>query len=317
MFGQRRWTLTMAVAIAGILAGLAAGGPASEKGVRGQTTIKIGLVQSLFRDIPDSMISVLHQPFSALMKKQTGFDGKLLVGGDALTVGQRLQEDQILLGVFHGFEFAWAQQKYPDLKPLVIAINHHRKLKAHLVARNDCGAADFADLKGEKLSVPKRTREHCHLYLQRHCREQGVEPEAFFSEIVVHPNVEEALDDVVRGKVKAALVDALSLECYEAVKPGVYSKLKVLLTSESFPAAVVAYRDQGPLTPAQLKQFRDGMINAHKNRESREQMMLWKLTAFEAIPADYHQQLADILRAYPPPGTLAAPAVPATSPKQR
>jgi hypothetical protein len=43
------------------------------------------------------------------------------------------------------------------------------------------------------------------------------------------------------------------------------------------------------------------MINANKNERGRDLMTLWKLTGFEAVPADYTAKCAEIARAYPPP----------------
>jgi hypothetical protein len=37
-------------------------------------------------------------------------------GGDAFEMGNKLSTDQVHLAVLHSFEFAWAQQKNPDLK---------------------------------------------------------------------------------------------------------------------------------------------------------------------------------------------------------
>jgi ABC-type phosphate/phosphonate transport system substrate-binding protein len=287
-----------------------AGLPASEDaGASG--TVRIGLVRSLFRDLPESMVQVLMQPFGSLMRAQTGMNGEILFSPDALDLGRCLDEGKMDLGVFHGFEFAWAQQKYPDLRPLVIAINKHRHLNANLVVRSDCDAASLADLKGKVVGLPRLGREHCRLFLERQCLACGAEPRNFFAKVVVPRNVEDGLDDVVRGKLQAVVVDNLALECYAQVKSGCFARLKVLKRSEIFPAAVVAYR-QGAIDDAKLARFRDGMVGAVQNERSRDLLTLWKLTAFEDVPADFPQTLANIARAYPYVST--PPTVPVASP---
>jgi ABC-type phosphate/phosphonate transport system substrate-binding protein len=244
------------------------------------------------------MVQMMMQPFSTLMRSQTGLNGQLVACGDGCDLGQRLHEQQLDLGVFHGFEFAWAQQKYPELRPLVIAINKHRHLTASLVVRSDCDATSLADLKGKVAALPRHSREHCRLFLERHCQECGAEPHRFFAKVVTPANVEVALDDVIRGKVQAAIVDGVSLECYEQVKSGCFARLKILKQSAIFPAAVIAYR-QGALDEALLTRFREGMVSASQNERGRDLMSMWKLTAFEEVPADYSQTLANIIRAYP------------------
>ena len=53
-------------------------------------------------------------------------------------------------------------------------------------------------------------------------------------------DVEEALDDVIDGKAEAALIDGLAWESYCSAKPGCARRLRVLLSSEAFPSAVIA-----------------------------------------------------------------------------
>jgi ABC-type phosphate/phosphonate transport system substrate-binding protein len=286
-------TLTLAWAVA------PAAARAQDKPFTG--TVKIGMVSTLFKDVSPAMVQIMMPPFQALMRAQTGLEGEVVTVGDAQDLGSRLHDGKVELGVFHGFEFAWAQDKYPDLRPLVIAVNHKRVLHAYVVVREDSTAADLADLKGQAVAVPRKSREHCMLFLDRACRQLKSEPKDFFGTLVAHGSTEEALDDLLRDKVQAALVDSVSLDTYEQLKPGCFARLKVLKQSEPFPSSVVAYR-LGALDPVTLGKFRDGMINANQNPRGKELMTMWRLSAFENVPADYQQALSAILRAYPPPG---------------
>jgi ABC-type phosphate/phosphonate transport system substrate-binding protein len=300
MIGLRNLCLGLAALTIGLTL-LPAAAPAQEK-----KPVKIGMAASLFRDVPASMVSVLTPPFLSLMRDQTGLEGDVITAGDAFDVGRRLSDKEFQLGVFHGYEFAWAQQKYPELRPLCIAINRHRTVRALLVVRNDSTALSLADLKGKTLSMPRRSREHCLLFLERDCQALDALPKDFFGKIVNHPNIEDALDDVLRDKVQAVVVDSISLETYEQLKSGCFARLKVLKQSEAFPGGVVAYC-QGALDQATLTKFRDGMINANQTSRGRDLMAMWKMTAFEGVPADFQQTLDAILKAYPAPdGTAPA-----------
>jgi ABC-type phosphate/phosphonate transport system substrate-binding protein len=263
-------------------------------------TVKIGMVSTLFRDVPPAMIQIMTPPFQTLVRAQTGLEGEVITIGDAHELGRLLSEGKVDLGVFHGFEFAWAKQKYPELRPLVIAINYQRLLHAYFVVRDDNPAADIANLQGKTLALPRISREHCWLFLERECRQLKSDPQDFFGKIVNHGSVEDALDDVLRDKVQVAVVDSVSLDTYEQVKPGCHARLKILKQSAAFPAAVVAYR-QGALEAAMLTKFRDGMITANQNPRGKELMTMWRLTAFESAPADFQEQLNVILKAYPAP----------------
>jgi ABC-type phosphate/phosphonate transport system substrate-binding protein len=298
---QSRVFSAAAAALAASLLGLGPPSTASEKEGQPAGYVRIGMVNSLFRDISPATRQMSLQPFSSLVRSQTGLDGRPVLAGDALALARQLQENKVQFGVFHGVEFAWAQEKYPDLRPLVIVINRHRHLRAHLVTRYDSPTRSLADLKGKKLALPRGSREHCHLFLDRFCSKGGTTAKAYFGEVVVHPNIEEALDDVLRRKVDAAVVDGVSLECYQKLKPGCHSALKAVERSPVFPAAVVAYR-QGAVDGGKLAQLRDGLIKANQNTRTRELMFQWRLTAFEAVPADYQQTLTAIRKTYPCPG---------------
>jgi ABC-type phosphate/phosphonate transport system substrate-binding protein len=288
------------VAVLALGLAVASAGRASERGAARPEVVRIGMVNSLFRDTPEPMVMALMKPFGALMESQTGLKGQLVPAGAAESLGQQLAEDKVQLAVFHGFEFAWARQRYPELQPLMIAVNQKRHLRAHLVVNCDCQATGLADLKGRILAIPRRTREHCHLFLHRQCQECGQELSRLFAQITTPASAEEALDDLVDNTVQAAVIDGVALECYQRRKPARYTRLKTLHVSEVFPAGVVAYR-QGALGEATLRRFREGMLAANRTPIGRQLMTLWMLTAFEPIPADYEETLANIVKTYPPP----------------
>jgi ABC-type phosphate/phosphonate transport system substrate-binding protein len=293
------------VGLAALAVGLVlAPAPASAQENDCPRTVKIGMVRTLLRDVSPTMIQIMTPHFQTLMRAQTGLDGELVTVENAHELGRRLHEGKVELGVFHGFEFAWAQQKYPDLRPLVIAVNHQRVLHAYVVVREDNPAAGLANLRGTTLAMPRKSREHCLMYLDRECRQMQTEPKDFFSKVVKHGSTEDALDDVLRDEVQAVLVDGVALDTYRQVKPGCYARLKVLSQSEPFPATVVAYRKDA-LDAATLAKFRDGMITANQNARSKELMTMWRLTAFENVPDDFQQSLNAVRQAYPspPPGS--------------
>jgi phosphonate transport system substrate-binding protein len=279
--------------------------PATETD-RDAQALRVGLVRSLFRDVPPTLAQASIQPFSELVRSQTGLNCRAVVAGDALSLAAQLSEDKVQFAVFHGVEFAWAQEKFPDLRPLVIAINRLRHLRAILVTRHDSDVKTVADLKGKPIALPRRSREHCHLFLERQCRELDSTPKAFFADVVAYPTIEGALDDVLRRKVQAAVVDNVSLGCYERLKPGCHAGLKVLQQSCVFPAAVLAYH-RGALDQSTLNRLRGGLIKANQNVRGKELMFLWNLTAFENVPADFTQILTSVVREYPAPA-VAGPA---------
>src|SRR5438270_3001296 len=283
MFGYKA---TMMALGASLLGGLGTPVVGQENLPAKKEPVRIGLVNSLFRDTPEVMVQIMMEPFGALMEAQTGVKGQLIIAGDAFDVAQRLKEDKLQLGVFNGFELGWVQQKHPELRPLMLAVCKKRELHAYVVVRNDSDVTAFADLRQHSLAIPRRSREHCHLFLQRCCRENGCDAKSFFKQIVTPPGVETALDDLLRGKVQACLVDSVGLESYGHEKPGCFDRLKTIKASEAFPAAVVVY-NPGALDEATLQKFRVGMAKSNETALGRQMLSAFRLTGFEAVPADY------------------------------
>jgi ABC-type phosphate/phosphonate transport system substrate-binding protein len=219
--------------------------------------------------------------------------------GDAANLGNQLADDKVQLGVFHGFEFAWARQKHPELKPLIIALTPPSCARAHLMVRKNAGYKALADLKGKTLAMPQRTREHCHLFIERRCQDAGDSPAKFFAQLTTPADFEDALDGVVDGTVQATLVDGAALDTYAQRKPGRAARLSTLIESETFPPAVVACNPSN-LDEATQRRFRDGMINSAQTRKGQQLLTICRITGFDRTPDGYDRDLQTILKAYPP-----------------
>src|SRR5262245_24895469 len=121
---------SLALAVGGASQRASAAGPLPAGLIPAQA--RIGLVGSLFRDVPEWAVMMALAPFKKYLEAQMGTTSKLENAGDPLDLGKRMAARDLHLGVFHGFEFAWAQQRFPDLKPLFIAVNEEPVVAAHL-----------------------------------------------------------------------------------------------------------------------------------------------------------------------------------------
>jgi ABC-type phosphate/phosphonate transport system substrate-binding protein len=274
-----------------------AAAPASEIATK---PIHIGMSKSIFVDVPQILVQLAAPTFNQLTKESTGLNGQMVVGGDPFELCRRLHDNQVQLAVFQGIEYAWVHQHHPEMVPMMVAVYRQPHLKANLVVRKDNEATNFNDLRGKGLALPKKSKEHCRLFLERGCDEGGCPPQKFFGQVTRPSSMEGALDDVCAGNVEACVIDAQALENYQSIKPGCAARLKIIKQSEIFPAAVICYR-KGILSDDTLNRFRTGMIGAHKSEKSRELMSMYMITAFEPLPPDYFQTVTDILKSYPAP----------------
>lgn len=308
------------VMIAGVALGVgllvAAGSTRGRGRPEGPASMRIGVASSLFRDVPESMAMVLAAPLADLIAAQTGMSGKVLPAGSALEMGRKLAEGRLQLGVFQGVELAWARQKYPHLRPLVVITNQDRHFRAYLVTRAGTGVRRFADLRGKAVAVPKFSHEHIYLFVERPCREAGLDGQHFFAKLTKPDTPEDALDDVVDGVVKAAFVEGMPLHLYERRKPGRSSLLRVVKESDVFPASAIVYHD-GAMNPDTVQRLRQALLNAPDTSIGRQLMTLWRVSGFVEPPAEYLASLSKILKSYPPPEvaprTAAGPATPGNS----
>lgn len=263
--------------------------------------VRIGLIRSLFRDTSEPLMQVIMRPFKSLLESQTGVHGQLVAAGEANNLAQRLKSGDCQLGIFHGFEFAWARQTMPELKALLIAVPKQKRcLRAHLVVAAEGAPKSAADLKGKVIALPYMSREHCRLFLERRCVPAGTSSAKFFSRVAVPRDATDAIDDVISGKAAAAIIDDGDLESYHSKYPEYFAKVKVLMQSEAFPCAVIAYYP-GKLSQSLLDRFREGMQAAKDSRQGRQMMQLCRISSFEDIPDDFEKMLTDIAKAYPQP----------------
>jgi ABC-type phosphate/phosphonate transport system substrate-binding protein len=292
--------------MAGLMASLAglfvdSTAPAEEK--TATEPVRIGAISSLFRDAPPSLIPTLIKPLTTVMHSQTGLVASVSIVGDAEDLGGQLAADKLDLAIFNGFEYAWAKNKQPSLKPLLLAVSQDRNLKAFLVVRGDSGVQNWSDLQNKRVALPRFSREHSRLFLERRCLNCGQPADRFFAHVTAPGDIYDALDDVIDGKVNGTIVDSVGWEAFRKSKPVRASKLKVAISSETFPTGVIAYHPGG-VGDSVIKRFHDGMLRANTSEKGQQMLTLCRITGFEDVSADFEQLCTDIARTYPPPSML-------------
>ena len=263
--------------------------------------VRIAVVDTFFRDIPEPLVRPLVEPLRVLMLAQTGMDGDVVLPKGALQLAQDLADDKIQIALFHGFEYAWAKHQHAELRPLMIALHQERELQVFLMVRADSPVRSFAELQGKPVALPCFCQEHCWIYMERACQAAGqADPKKFFSSLTTPRDPEQGLDELADGKVQAVIVDNVTLNSYQKRKPARFAKLKSVQKSEMFPSAVIAYR-AGSFDEATIKRLQESLLDGQKTSLGRQLLMLWKLKSLESVPADFDEALNKILKAYPPP----------------
>jgi ABC-type phosphate/phosphonate transport system substrate-binding protein len=240
------------------------------------------------------------------IKSETGFDNDIVRAKNYEELVRKMASGQLHLGVFQGYEFAWALEHDSKLRPLALAVDVYPFRYAYLIVRRDSKVSNFAQLQGQVLSLPNVGQSQLRLYVERLSQENGKPVEAFFSKVTTPDNIEDALDDVVDGVVQVATVDRVGLEAYRRRKPGRFNKLRELMRSEPFPPPLVADYE-GVLDKQTRKRFQDGLLNANRKEKGQALLTLFRLTGFELPPSNFGQALAETRKKYPP-GSFASRA---------
>lgn len=239
------------------------------------------------------------------IKQETGFGNDIKRQKDWLDLVTKMAKKELQVGVFQGYEFAWAQEKFPNLKPLALAENVYLYPVAHVVVKGNNKAKDFAGLGGQTIALPGTGQRYLRLFIDRQSQAAaGKESSAFFSKVVSAENVEDLLDDVVDGKVQAAVLDRASLASYKRRKPQRFDQLRPVAESQPLPPTVIAYYESG-LDAATVQKFRAGLVGAADKERGRVLLTMFRLTRFVDVPPDFGKVLAESGKTYPPPAAGA------------
>jgi ABC-type phosphate/phosphonate transport system substrate-binding protein len=188
---------------------------------------------------------------------------------------------------------------------LVVALPNCGTVQACLVVHKDSKAKTPACLKGQSVLVPKGTKAHCVMFLDR-VREKLPAGDCTPQKANGH-SIEEALFEVGGGDADAAIVDISALKSLESGYPGCFKQIRVLAKSEPLPAAVVVYR-AGGVDATVVQQLKDGLIDCVNTPAGRTFAMFWQLKGFAEVSEKYKDQVRLSLETYPEP-TEAKPGI--------
>jgi ABC-type phosphate/phosphonate transport system substrate-binding protein len=259
--------------------------------------LRIGASDSLELNTGVSDLSAA-EALKKFIRDQTGFDNDIFKLRNWSELAEHMRHGKLDVGVFQGYEFAWAKGRYPQFRSLAVAVDVYPNPYVYVVGRAD-RVTSFAKLQGQTIAMPPSSEGELWLFIDNQTRNRGRSAESFFSRTTKPKNVEDALDDVVDGAVKAAAVERVGLEAYRRRKPGRFDRLKQLAHSPAFPPPVVAsFGDQ--LDAAKAQKLVDGLLNANRTGDGRRLLDMFKLTGFAPTPPDYDDLLKATRRLYPP-----------------
>lgn len=281
-----------------VLAGLAAGAPEAPSSEPRPGPYRVGLTRTMFGRVREDVFRLLASPFQRLLRDQAGMAGELCLVADAEALAGQLESGTAHLGVFGGFEFAWARDRFPDLCPLALAVGREPRPTAVVVVNKDGPIRSLEDLRDKPAVLPRDGKEWCRLFAERRCPRPV--PGTTAAGPAEPANGTDALDQVIVGKIPATVVDGGTLKVFADLNPHRAEWLRELCTSPPFPPTVIAYR-KGGLDEEAVQGLRRALTGAKQSQQYKDLVRLWRMRGFEPVPADYDEQLARCLKDFPPP----------------
>jgi ABC-type phosphate/phosphonate transport system substrate-binding protein len=263
--------------------------------------LRIGTSGTLEPEGGDANDKSSIETLKSFIKDETGFNSEIIRQKNWQELAQKMSNGELQVGVFQGFEFAWAKEKFSDLKPLAVAVNTYVYPEVYLVAARDSGASDFNGFHGKSLSVVKNAPGFIRFFVDRQCQSAGNTSVKFFSKILPHENFEDAIDDVVDAQADVVAADRAALDAYKRRKPGRFAKLKSIVQSKPFLPAVVACYEK-MLDDETARQFRGGLLGASSKEKGQTMLNLFRLTGFKDPDDKFDQVLKATREAYPAAG---------------
>lgn len=258
---------------------------------------KIGIGKNWFRDVPQDLVAFAGLPFQELVKDQTGLDAKIVQDTDAMTVAQKVDKGELHFGVLQGHEFAWVQEKYPQLKPLITSVPRPKKLTALILVRSDDKAESLRDLKGKKLALAKTLKDYPRLFLEKQKAEHMSGGDLTATTV---DTVHDGMHQVIGRDADVTVADFASWNYFQKLYPGASKNLRVLAESDEFPATVLIYK-KGAIADEVLKKIHDGFLTAHTNKGASTLMTAIHIERFDEVPSGYDDALKACRKTYPTP----------------
>lgn len=259
------------------------------------TLFRVAMVGYLFDENKEQMLRQMG-PFIEDMQRDTGTKAEFVIIDDLPALTRELKEGRVQVAILPSLDFGWLRAEVPNLKPLLLAGVDGGRLRAQVFVPAKSTLASLAELKGQALAWPRRNPQHVRFFLER---EFGAAPEKAF-QLQEARNIDQALEDTIDGKVKAAVVNFSAAKVFAEQKPGRFGRLKLLAESTDFPAPVVAYVPSAG-EEERVRKFADAMKKSNQTESGRQTLTLWKLKGFEDLPADFEEQVTAILKKYPKP----------------
>lgn len=199
--------------------------------------------------LPDESDALLRQRYQSLigfLSDQTGLDYELVIPATYSELVDQFGGGHVDLAYFGGLTFLVAEERYGAIP--VVMRDVDVRFQSHFIARNDAkvGGDRIVDFKGESFAFGSNLSTSGHLMPRFFLKQEGIDPERFFSEVIYSGAHDKTAEAVVAGTVDLGAANRLVIDKMFADGRLDPSVVRVVWTTPPYPDYVWAISRQIP-----------------------------------------------------------------------
>lgn len=244
--------------------------------------------------VPPDMLKERYFPIIGEVCGGIGYRVRTIITRDSASLARGCREGYIDLAWFSPGAYVLAKAQV-DLVPVAIQeIHGERKYRSLFIVRRDSNIKSIPDLKGKKIGYVSRASASGYLFPKAYLKEQGIDPDHFFSQVFFLETHARVVESVLNGMVDVGATYQEPLDI--ARQKGLpVDELVVIARTREIPANVVVARPS--LDPALVERIKAGFLEINvKNERGRRLLAGTYNTGFAEFTDEDFDDLRQVMK---------------------
>jgi phosphonate transport system substrate-binding protein len=159
--------------------------------------------------LPDEQASTLkskYEPLTAYLSEELGQEVQLIIPGDYAALVELFGEGEVDLAYFGGATFVASEAQHQAV-PLVMR-DIDTRFTSYFLARSDAKETQISDFRDQVIGFGSELSTSGHYMPRYFLKEQAIDPETFFSEVLYSGAHDRTVDMLLKGQVDLAATNS-------------------------------------------------------------------------------------------------------------